>query len=81
MSSGTFALGPVLSAPAAFADEVTLVSGSACLSVAVFCIALAAAAAWFASLRFLSFVRDLSLSSGMQGFLDYLGRFRLVCAF
>ena len=74
LSSGTFALGTDLSAAAAFADEVTLVSGSACLSVAVFCIALATAAAWSASLWFLSLVRDLSLSSWTWGVLGLLLR-------
>ena len=53
-----------MSAAAALSDAVTLVPGSAYLSVAVFCTAFATAAAWSASLGFLSFVRDLVLSSG-----------------
>ena len=53
----------LLQPAAAFSDAVTMVSGSACLSVAVFCIACATAAARSASFRFLCVVRDLVLSA------------------
>ena len=62
LSSVFFAFRFNISAAAAFSDAVTLVSGSACLWVAVFCIALATAVAWLASFRFLCLVRDLVLS-------------------
>ena len=64
LSSGFLRFWIDISAAAAFSDAVTLVSGSAYLSVAVFYIAFATAAAWFVSFRFLCLVRDLVLGSG-----------------
>ena len=58
---GFSAFGFDISAAAAFSDAVTLVSGSACLSVAVFCIAFATAAARSAFVRFLCLMLDLVL--------------------
>ena len=76
LSSGFFAFGFDILAAAAFSDAVTLVSGSAYLSVAVFCIAFATAAASSASFRFLCLVRDLVLS-GTWGVLGL--RLRVSC--
>ena len=74
--SGFSAFGFVISAAAAFSDAVTLVSGSACLSAAVFCIALATEAARSALVRFLCLLLDL-MPSWTWGVLGL--RLRVCC--